>query len=78
MPETCAQKRSITRWFIDKERDAMAASLKRIAWSLVLAVVLGSCTGADAENATLGAAKSWCRLHSPQYCSINDERQSKF
>jgi hypothetical protein len=77
MPETCAQKRSITRWLIQKERDAVADPLKRIVCSLVLAVVLGSCAGTDVENAALGAAKSWCRLHSPQYCSITDERPSK-
>ena len=55
----------------------MAYSLKRIVCSLVVAIVLGNCAGTDVENAALGAAKSWCRLHSPQYCSISDERPSK-
>ena len=51
----------------------MADSLKKIVWFLVLALVLGSCTGTDVQNAALGAAKNWCQLHSPQYCSVNDE-----
>ena len=55
----------------------MAYSLKRIVCSLVVAIVLGNCAGTDVENAALGAAKSWCWLHSPQYCSISDERPSK-
>jgi hypothetical protein len=54
----------------------MADNLRQIGCGLVLAAILGSCTGADIENAALGAAKSWCRLHSPQYCAVNDERLS--
>jgi hypothetical protein len=56
-----------------KQRDAMADSLKKIVCFLVLAVVLASCTGTDIQNAALGAAKNWIQLHSPQYCSVNDE-----
>jgi hypothetical protein len=51
----------------------MADSLKQIVCFLVLAVVLASCTGTDIQNAALGAAKNWCQLHSPQYCSVNDD-----
>jgi hypothetical protein len=54
----------------------MAGFLKQIVYFLALAAVLASCTGADAENAALGAAKNWCQLHSPQYCSVNDEAPS--
>ena len=55
----------------------MADLLKQIGCALVLAAMLGSCSGADIENVVLGAAKSWCRLHSPQYCSVNDERSDE-
>ena len=54
----------------------VADNLRQIGCALVLAAILCSCTGADIENGALGAAKSWCRLHSPQYCSVNDERPS--
>jgi hypothetical protein len=54
----------------------VADGLRQIGCALVLAAILGSCTGADIENAALRAAKSWCRLHSPQYCSLNEERPS--
>jgi len=50
--------------------------LWQIGCGLVLAAILCSCTGTDIENAALGAAKSWSRLHSPQYCSVNDDRPS--
>jgi hypothetical protein len=53
----------------------MAGFLKWILGSLLLTVALGSCTGTDVENSALGAAKNWCRLHSPQYCSVEDERR---
>ena len=76
MPKTCAQKSAITRRLIQRERDAVADNLRQIGCGLVLAAILGICTGADIENTALGAAKSWCRLHSPQYCSVNDESPS--
>ncbi len=76
MPKTCAQKSWITRRLIQRERDAVADNLRQIDCALVLVATLGSCTGADIENAALGAAKSWCRLHSPQYCSVDVERPS--
>jgi len=74
IPKTCAQKNSIARRLIEREKDAVADNLRQIGCALVLAAILGSCAGDDIENAALGAAKSWCRLHSPQYCSVNDER----
>jgi hypothetical protein len=52
----------------------VADNSRQIGCALMLAAILGSCTGADIENAALGAAKSWCRLHSPQYCSVDVER----
>ena len=76
MLKTCAQKSSITQRLIQRERNAVADNLRRIGCALVLAAILGSCTGTDIESAALGAAKSWCRLHSPQYCSENDESPS--
>ena len=76
IPKTCAQKSSITRRLIQRERSAVTDNLRQIGCALVLAAILGSCTGADIENAALGAAKSWCRLHSPQYCSVDVERPS--
>jgi len=76
IPKTCAQKNSIARRLIQREKDAVADNLRQIGCTLVLAAILYSCAGADIENAALGAAKSWCRLHSPQYCSVNDERPS--
>jgi hypothetical protein len=54
----------------------MADFLKQIGCAVLLAAILVGCTGADIENTALGAAKSWCRLHSPQYCAVNDERLS--
>jgi len=51
----------------------MADFRKRIVCSVALVVALGSCTSTDVEYTALGAAKSWCRVHSPQYCSVNDE-----
>jgi hypothetical protein len=54
----------------------VADNLRLIGCALVLGAILGGCTGADIENAALGAAKSWCRLHSPQYCSVDVERPS--
>ena len=74
--ENLRRQKLITRRLIQRERVAVADSLRQIGCALVLAAMLGSCTGADIENAALGAAKSWCRLHSPQYCSVNDERPS--
>ena len=74
--KTCAQKSSITRRLSQKERDAVANNLGQIGCALVMAAILGSCTGADIESAALGAAKSWCRLHSPQYCMVNDANPS--
>ena len=61
---------------IQMERDAVADNLRQIGCALVLAAILSSCTGADIENAALRAAKSWCQLHSPQYCSVDVERPS--
>ena len=66
----------MTRRLIQRKRNAVADNLRQIGCALVLAAILGSCTGADIENAALGAAKSWCRLHSPQYCSVDVERPS--
>ena len=74
IPKTCAQKNSIARRLIEREKDAVADNLRQIGCALVLAAILGSCAGDDIENAALGAAKSWCRLHSPEYCSVNHER----
>ena len=54
----------------------MADNLRQIGCALVLAAMLCRCAGADVANGTLAAAKSWCRLHSPQYCSVNDEKPS--
>jgi len=76
IPKTCAQKSSIARLLIEKERDAVADNFRLIGGAVLLAAILVGCTGADIENTALGAAKSWCRLHSPQYCSVNDERLS--
>jgi hypothetical protein len=76
IPKTCAQKSSITRRLIQRERDALADNLRQIGCALVLAAILCSCASAAIANGTLGAAKSWCPLHSPQYCSVNDERPS--
>jgi hypothetical protein len=67
IPKTCAQKNSISRRLIPREKDAVADNLRQIGCALVLAAILDSCGGDDIENAALGAAKSWCRLHSPQY-----------
>jgi hypothetical protein len=58
IPETCAQKSSITRRLTQKERDAVANNLRQIGCALVLAAILGSCTGADIGNFASGAAKS--------------------
>jgi hypothetical protein len=74
--KTLRREKLITRRLIRRERVAVADSLTQIGGALVLAAILGSCTGADIENGALGAAKSWCRLHSPQYCSVNDESPS--
>ena len=52
----------------------MADKLRQVGGALVLAAILCSCAGAEIADGTLAAAKSWCRLHSPQYCSVNDER----
>jgi hypothetical protein len=41
-----------------KERDAVANNLRQIGCALVLAAILGSCTGADIGNFASGAAKS--------------------
>jgi hypothetical protein len=76
IPKTCAQKSLVARRLIQRETDAVAGNLRLIGCALVLVAILGSCTGADIENGALGAAKSWCRLHSPQYCSVNDEKPS--
>ena len=73
--ELCAEKLDHTA--VDPEgEDAVADNLWQIGYGLVLAAILCSCTGTDIENAALGAAKSWSRLHSPQYCSVNDDRPS--
>jgi hypothetical protein len=58
IPKTCAQKSSIKRRLIQRERDAVAENLRQIGCALVLAAILGGCTGADIGNAALGAAKS--------------------
>jgi hypothetical protein len=50
--------------------------VRQIGGALVLAAILCDWAGADIVNGTLAAAKSWCRLHSPQYCSVNDEKPS--
>ena len=71
------EQNSCAAWHLRRGVEyAMAGFLKQIVYFLALAAVLASCTGADAENAALGAAKNWCQLHSPQYCSVNDEAPS--
>src|SRR5262249_14763019 len=64
IPKTCAQKSSITRRLIQRERSAVTDNLRQISCALVLAAILGSCTGADIENAALGqrTAGAGCTL----------------